>query len=102
MAKFAANGKDYHAQNQGHLVGELVKRVIQKPLKEFIAGDICRPFYAVFQLGALENYWNRVSDLIPPEAAFNKDALVALGTDSSACKAMTRPFSTSAAALTAE
>lgn len=42
----------YHAANQGHLVGELVRRVIGMPLKRFVAQEIAGPLGADFQIGA--------------------------------------------------
>jgi CubicO group peptidase (beta-lactamase class C family) len=56
----------YHAISQGHLVGELVRRVTGKPLKEFISEEIAGPLGADFQLGALEKDWSRISKVVPP------------------------------------
>ncbi|MEV6126894.1 serine hydrolase domain-containing protein [Streptomyces violaceusniger] len=44
----------YHAQNQGHLVGELVRRVTGKPMEAFVADEIAGPLGADFQIGAGE------------------------------------------------
>lgn len=81
----------YHAQNQGHLVGELIRRVTGKGLGEFIAEDICRPLHSDFQLGAAESDLSRVSDIFPPKEPPNMDALKALGTDSPAFKTFMVP-----------
>ncbi|MGH3410549.1 MAG: serine hydrolase domain-containing protein, partial [Streptosporangiaceae bacterium] len=36
----------YHANNQGHLLGELVRRVTGQPLKAFVASEIAGPLGA--------------------------------------------------------
>jgi CubicO group peptidase (beta-lactamase class C family) len=56
----------YHANNQGHLVGELVRRVTGRPLKEFVAQEIAGPLGADFQIGAAESDWGRIAPVIPP------------------------------------
>ncbi|KAL6704673.1 hypothetical protein ACN47E_007955 [Coniothyrium glycines] len=56
----------YHAQTMGHLVGGLISRVTGKSLKQFIAEDLAEPLGADFQLGAKEEDWPRVADIIPP------------------------------------
>ena len=56
----------YHAGNQGHLIGELVRRITGKPLKEFVATEIAGPLGADFQIGAQEADWPRVTDVVPP------------------------------------
>ncbi len=56
----------YHAINQGHLAGELVRRTSGKSLKQFIAEEIAGPLGADFQLGAVEKDWPRISTLLPP------------------------------------
>jgi CubicO group peptidase (beta-lactamase class C family) len=56
----------YHAFNQGHLVGEVVRRVSGKPLKQFVAEEIAGPLGADVQIGAVENDWGRVAEVIPP------------------------------------
>jgi CubicO group peptidase (beta-lactamase class C family) len=66
----------YHAQNQGHLVGELVRRVTGKHLKSFVADEIAGPLGADFQIGALEADWNRIAPVIPPPPLpFDLDSL---------------------------
>ena len=56
----------YHAQNQGHLVGELVRRLTGKPLKAFVAQEIAGPLGADFQIGAVEADWDRIAPVTPP------------------------------------
>lgn len=56
----------YHALNMGHLLGELVRRVTGKSLTEFVADEIAGPLHADFQIGAKEEDWGRVTNVIPP------------------------------------
>jgi CubicO group peptidase (beta-lactamase class C family) len=56
----------YHALNYGHLVGELVRRISGKPLKQFVAEEIAGPLGADFQIGAADSDWDRISPVIPP------------------------------------
>ncbi len=56
----------YHAQNQGHLVGEVVRRVSGLPLKRFVAEEIAGPLGADFQIGAGEEDWGRIAPVVPP------------------------------------
>jgi CubicO group peptidase (beta-lactamase class C family) len=56
----------YHAQNQGHLVGEVIRRVTGKHLKRFVAEEIAGPLAADFQIGALEADWDRIAPVVPP------------------------------------
>ncbi|MGZ4296838.1 MAG: serine hydrolase domain-containing protein [Solirubrobacteraceae bacterium] len=56
----------YHANNQGHLVGEVVRRVTGLPLKQFVAQEIAGPLAADFQIGAAERDWPRIAPVVPP------------------------------------
>jgi CubicO group peptidase (beta-lactamase class C family) len=56
----------YHANNQGHLVGEIVRRVTGLPLKRFVAEQIAGPVGADFQIGAAPRDWPRIAPVIPP------------------------------------
>ncbi len=56
----------YHAQNQGHLVGEVIRRVSGKTLKQFVAEEIAGPLGADFQIGAAESDWDRIAPVVPP------------------------------------
>jgi CubicO group peptidase (beta-lactamase class C family) len=56
----------YHAQNQGHLVGELVRRVSGKSLTDFVASEIAEPLGADFRIGAPESEWGRIAPVVPP------------------------------------
>src|SRR5262249_10875547 len=45
-------GSGYHALNFGHLLGEVLRRVTGKTLKQFVAEEIAGPLGADFQIGA--------------------------------------------------
>jgi CubicO group peptidase (beta-lactamase class C family) len=80
----------YHALNFGHLVGEVVRRVSGKPLKQFVAEEIAGPLGADFQIGAAEGDWERIADVTPPPPLpFD---LEAIGLDSPTVKTLTGPL----------
>jgi CubicO group peptidase (beta-lactamase class C family) len=56
----------YHAQNQGHLVGEVIRRVTGKTLKEFVRDEIAGPLDADVQIGARAEDDGRIAEMIPP------------------------------------
>ncbi|HEX6342501.1 serine hydrolase domain-containing protein [Umezawaea sp.] len=56
----------YHAANQGHLVGELVRRVTGKSLTAFVAEDLAGPLGADFRIGAAEADLARIAPVVPP------------------------------------
>jgi CubicO group peptidase (beta-lactamase class C family) len=68
QAPFWAPGtaSGYHAQNLGHLVGEIIRRIDGRPLKQFVAEEIAGPLGADFQIGARESDWARCAEIIPP------------------------------------
>ncbi|MGN6680830.1 MAG: serine hydrolase domain-containing protein [Streptosporangiaceae bacterium] len=89
----------YHAQNQGHMVGELIRRISGKSLKQFVAEEIAGPLGADFQIGALDGDWDRIADVVPPPPLpFDMDAI---DMQSPAFKTMTGPVPDAAAANTA-
>lgn len=55
----------YHASNMGHLIGEVVRRVSGKTLKQFVRTEIAEPLGADFQIGALPRDDHRVAEIIP-------------------------------------
>jgi CubicO group peptidase (beta-lactamase class C family) len=66
----------YHALNYGHLVGEVVRRISGKMLKQFVGEEIAGPLGADFQIGAAEGDWHRIADVVPPPPLpFDLDAL---------------------------
>ena len=80
----------YHALNYGHLVGEVVRRISGKTLKQFVAEEIAGPLGADFQIGAAESDWDRIADVVPPPPLpFD---FAALDPDSPAVKTLTGPL----------
>ncbi|MGO9509632.1 MAG: serine hydrolase domain-containing protein [Mycobacterium sp.] len=56
----------YHALTSGHLIGEVVRRITGKTLKQFVREEIAQPLGADFQIGARPEDHARVAELIPP------------------------------------
>ncbi|KAJ5841146.1 hypothetical protein N7534_010976 [Penicillium rubens] len=64
----AGEASAYQLIDHGHLIGEIVRRISGKPLKQFIADEIAGPLGADFSLGVAEEDWPRTADIIsaPP------------------------------------
>jgi CubicO group peptidase (beta-lactamase class C family) len=56
----------YHALNYGHLLGEVVRRVTGKTLKQFVSEEIAGPLGADFQIGAAVADYGRIAPVVPP------------------------------------
>lgn len=56
----------YHAHNQGHLIGEILRRVTGRSLKQFVDDEIAGPLHADFQIGARPADYDRIAEIIPP------------------------------------
>ena len=56
----------YHANNQGHLVGEVIRRITNTTFKKFVAAEIAGPLGADYQIGAREADWDRIAPVVPP------------------------------------
>lgn len=56
----------YHALNQGHLVGEVVRRVSGRSLTQFVADELTGPCGADLQIGCRESDWDRIAPVVPP------------------------------------
>jgi len=56
----------YHAITQGHLIGEVVRRITGKSIGEFFAQEIAGPLGADFHIGTDESHFDRIGELIPP------------------------------------
>ncbi|HTK67025.1 MAG TPA: serine hydrolase domain-containing protein, partial [Pseudonocardia sp.] len=82
----------YHALNYGHLIGELIRRVTGRSLKQFVAEEIAGPLGADFQIGAAEKDWPRIADVVPPPPLALD--LEAAGPDSILYKTFTGPAPT--------
>ncbi len=80
----------YHALNYGHLVGEVVRRISGKTLKQFVAEEIAGPLGADFQIGAAQTDWDRIAPVVPPPPL--PVDLAALDPDSVTVKTLTGPF----------
>jgi CubicO group peptidase (beta-lactamase class C family) len=61
-------GSGYHALNQGHLLGEVVRRIDGRMLGQFFAEEIAGPLGADFHIGLDSSEFGRVSNVIPPAA----------------------------------
>lgn len=59
-------GSGYHALNQGHLVGEVVRRITGKKLGQFFRDEVATPLGIDFHIGLPESEFGRVSNVIPP------------------------------------
>lgn len=57
----------YHALTQGHLQGEIVRRVTGKSMGTFFADEIAGPLGADFHIGTRDEHFSRIGELIPPE-----------------------------------
>lgn len=56
----------YHALNQGHLVGEVIRRITGKKLGEFLRDEVTGPLDLDFHIGLAPSEFARVSNVIPP------------------------------------
>ena len=56
----------YHALNQGHLVGEVVRRVTGKKLGAFFHDEVAGPLGLDFHIGLDDQHFGRVANVIPP------------------------------------
>ena len=56
----------YHALTQGHLIGEVVRRVTDQSIGAFFAQEIAGPLNADFHIGTPDEQAPRVSPLEPP------------------------------------
>ena len=86
----AGRASGYHALNFGHLIGEVLRRITGKSLKQFVAEEIAGPLGADFQIGAAERDWGRIANVIPPPPLPLDFA--AMGADNIAVKTLTGPL----------
>ncbi len=56
----------YHALNQGHLVGEVIRRITELSLGTFFAREVAGPLHADFHIGLDPAEFHRVSNVVPP------------------------------------
>ncbi|WP_330185374.1 beta-lactamase family protein [Nocardia sp. NBC_01503] len=57
----------YHANNYGHLIGELVRRIDGRSLGRFFAQEFAEPLGADFHIGGAAQYSERIATLVPPD-----------------------------------
>lgn len=88
----------YHAITQGHLIGEVVRRITGKTLGTYFADEIAGPLQADFHIGTGEEHWPRIGELIPPpESPFDGQT----DPDSVAARTFRNPAISAAASGTA-
>jgi CubicO group peptidase (beta-lactamase class C family) len=56
----------YHAVNYGHLIGEVIRRITGKTLKDFVREEIAEPLGADVQIGVAPADDHRIAEVIPP------------------------------------
>jgi CubicO group peptidase (beta-lactamase class C family) len=59
----------YHAVTQGHLIGEIVRRVTGQSIGNFFRREIAEPLDADFHIGTSVDTDSRIANLIPPAKA---------------------------------
>ena len=80
----------YHALNQGHLVGEVLRRIDGRMLGDFFREEVAEPLGADFHIGLAPSEFGRVSPVIPPPPLpFD---LENIDMDSPAVKTLTGPL----------
>lgn len=92
----------YHALNQGHLIGEVVRRVDGRTLGTVFREDIAEPLGADFHIGLPESEFDRVSNVIPPPPAEGLMDLADLDPGHPAIKVFTGPAPEASVAWTSE
>ncbi len=88
----------YHANDQGHLVGEVIRRVSGKTFRQFVDEELAGPAGADFQVGAREEDWPRIAPVVPPPPSATDFA--ALDPASPVVRTFTGPVADAAAANT--
>ena len=88
----------YHALNFGHLLGEVLRRITGRSLKQFVAEEIAGPLGADFTIGAPESEVSRIAPVVaPPPLPFD---LENIDFDSPLARTMTGPLADADAANT--
>lgn len=78
----------YHAITQGHLLGEVVRRITGQTLGAFFRRELAEPLGADFHIGIGPEHDRRIGELIPPKAAAGEEA----APDSIASRTFANPF----------
>ncbi|KAJ8064137.1 hypothetical protein OCU04_007972 [Sclerotinia nivalis] len=79
----------YHLYTYGFLIGQLVRKVAGKTLKDFVAQEIAGPLGADFEIGASEKNWHRISHLLFP--VFDAGATFPIDTTSIPARTFNNP-----------
>ncbi|HKS91284.1 MAG TPA: serine hydrolase domain-containing protein [Tepidiformaceae bacterium] len=90
----------YHALNQGHLVGEVIRRITGMSLGTYFAQEIAKPLGADFHIGLARSEFGRVSNVVPPPPLEIPTDGGAIDMDSVAMKTLTGPAPTAETAWT--
>ncbi len=88
----------YHALTQGHLIGEVVRRITGQSIGQFFAQEIAEPLGADFHIGTNDKHFDRIGELIPPATG---PAQAAIG-DSIAARTFRNPAIDASHSRTAE
>ena len=86
----------YHALTQGHLIGEVVRRVTGLSLGQFFRRELAEPLGADFHIGTGPEHDHRIGELIPPAPA----PAGAAQADSIAARTFANPFISARASST--
>lgn len=89
----------YHALTQGHLVGEVIRRITGRSLGSFFADEVAGPLGADFHIGLDAADDARVADVLPPPPP-PEDLLAAIDPGSIAFKTLNGPLIDAAVAST--
>lgn len=90
----------YHALNQGHLVGEVIRRITGQSLGAFFAKEVAGPLGADFHIGLDPKHFGRVSNVVPPPPL--PMDMAAMDPNSVAVKTFTGPAPDASVAWTPE
>ena len=87
----------YHLISYGHPIGELIRRVDGRGLKQFVAEEIAGPLGADFQIGARPSDTARIANVIPPTQIDTEG--LQIDPDGPALKTFTGPLMSAADAI---
>ena len=88
----------YHALTQGHLIGEVVRRVTGQTPGTFFRLELAEPLGADFHIGTGPEHHHRIGELVPPETAPGAE----VDADSIAARTFANPQVRAQASATAE
>lgn len=70
------DGSGYHGLNQGHLVGEVVRRITGRTIGQFLRDELTGPLGVDFHIGLPDSEFDRVANVIPgPPAPIDPSTL---------------------------